>query len=82
MPRHTDPTVTAEQHDERPHVSDLVLGLIDARVTGVDFFDTVGGAEVQRMYRRHQLHRRAHRNARVSSPAAEGAVHRRVAATR
>lgn len=61
MSRHTDAPVTAEQHDERPHVSDLVLGLIDARVTGVDFFDTVGGVEVQRMYRRHQAHRRAHR---------------------
>lgn len=82
MSRHTDAPVTAEQHDERPHVSDLVLGLIDARVTGVDFFDTVGGVEVQRMYRRHQAHRRAHRGEQVSSPAAEGAARRRVAAVR
>lgn len=81
MSRHTDVTVTAEQHDERPHVSDLVLGLIDARVTGVDFFDTVGGVEVQRMYRRHQAHRRAHRGEQASS-AAEGAASRPAARRR
>jgi hypothetical protein len=82
MSRHTDKSVTAEQHEERPHVSDIVLGLIDARVTGVDFFDTVGGAEVKRMYRRHQAHRTAHRNEHGSSPAAEGAAHPPVAAAR
>lgn len=82
MSRHTDRSVTAEQHDERPHVSDIVLGLIEARVTGVDFFDTVGGVEVQRMYRRHQAHRSAHRDEHGSSPAAEEAAHRPVAAAR
>lgn len=82
MSTRTDVPVTAEQHDERAHVSDLVLGLIEARVSGVDFMDTVGGAELERMYRRHQAHRREHRNEQVAAPAAEATAGRRVAAAR
>ena len=69
MSRHTDAPVITDQHEERPHVSDIVLGLIEARVSGVDFLDTVGGAELERMYRRRQAHRRAHRVDRVPSTA-------------
>jgi hypothetical protein len=70
MSRHTDAPVITDKHEERPHVSDIVLGLIEARVSGVDFFDTVGGAELERMYRHRQAHRRAaHRGDQVPSTA-------------
>jgi len=44
--------------EERLHVSALVLGLIDARATHVDFLQTPGGDELARWYRRHQQGRR------------------------
>lgn len=48
------------QHDPeaRLHVSALVLGLIDARASHVDFLDTPGGQELERWYRRHHPSRR------------------------
>lgn len=39
--------------EDRLHVSALVFGLIDARASRVDFFDTTGGHELERWYRRH-----------------------------
>jgi hypothetical protein len=67
MPRQArEPTVPAQrapqqadQAAERAHLMTIALGLLDARVSRVDFFDTVGGREVTRMYRQLQLHRRA-----------------------
>jgi hypothetical protein len=49
----------ADQVAERPHLMTIAMGLFDARVSGVDFFDTEGGREVTRMYHKHQLRRRA-----------------------
>lgn len=49
-----------ETGEDRMHVSSIVLGLIDARACHVDFFDTRGGEELARWYRRQRLVR-AHR---------------------
>ncbi len=54
-PARSEPTV------ERPHLFDLVLALIDARVSHVDILDTEGAAEFERYYR---ARRAAHRAAR------------------
>ncbi len=35
----------------RPHWMPLVVGLLDARVCRVDYFDTVAGPELGRLYR-------------------------------
>lgn len=49
----------------RPHVFRLVVGLIDARVGGVDYLDTVGGEELMRLLRGRRAvhHGRVHRSA-------------------
>jgi hypothetical protein len=44
---------------ERPHLSKIVMGLIDARVSGVDFLDTEVGQQLVRSYR---IHRPGHRD--------------------
>ena len=44
--------------EDRLHVSALVLGLIDARASHVDFLDIPGGDELVRWYRRHHQGRR------------------------
>jgi len=61
----TDPRPTAVPDtrdrggsEERIHLSAIVLGLIDARATHVDFLDTPGGDELVRWYRRHHPGRR------------------------
>lgn len=53
-----------KSHEDRPHFSDLVAGLVDARVTHVSFLDTVGGSELQRFYR-HLHERRRQERARA-----------------
>jgi hypothetical protein len=45
-------------HHERPHLSKVVMGLLDARLSGVDFFDTEVGQELLRSY---LFHRHGHR---------------------
>jgi hypothetical protein len=44
--------VTHHDHGDRPHVLAIVFGLLDAHVSHIDYFDTIGGDEVVRMYRR------------------------------
>jgi hypothetical protein len=44
--------------EDRLHVSALLFGLLDARTSHVDFFDTPGGRELERWYRRHHPGRR------------------------
>ena len=48
----------------RPHLFPLVFGLIDARVGGVDYLDTVGGDELMRLLRGRGAvhHGRVHRS--------------------
>jgi hypothetical protein len=58
VPAQREPHQT-EQVAERPHLMTIAMGLFDARVSGVDFFDTEGGREVTRMYHQIQQHRRA-----------------------
>ncbi|MGH3505865.1 MAG: hypothetical protein ACRDO2_01530 [Nocardioidaceae bacterium] len=41
-------------HHERPHLSKVVMGLLDARLSGVDFFDTEVGQELLRLYLFHR----------------------------
>ena len=36
----------------------IAMGMFDARVSRVDFFDTVGGREVMRWYHQHPPRRR------------------------
>jgi hypothetical protein len=47
----------AASGDQRPHVLAIAFGLLDAHVSGVDYFDTAGGKELLRLYRRRQLER-------------------------
>jgi hypothetical protein len=54
-PRRHDP-------EDRLHVSAIVAGLIDARASHIDFFDTPGGRELGRWYRRHHPGRRTVRH--------------------
>ncbi len=54
-PARSEPTV------ERPHLFDLVLALIDARVSHVDILDTEGAAELERYYRARRAAHRAGR---------------------
>jgi hypothetical protein len=35
----------------------LAFGLLDAHVSGVDYFDTAGGEELMRLYHRRQVER-------------------------
>lgn len=48
---------------ERPHLLDLLLSLVDARVSHVDLMDTTAGAEFSRYYRARRAPRRANRAA-------------------
>lgn len=50
----------ARDPEARLHLSALVYGLIDARACHIDFFDTLGGQEVERWYRRHHHPGRRH----------------------
>lgn len=45
-------STTTEHREERPHVSDLAIGLLESRLTHIPFLDTLGGAELERLYRR------------------------------
>lgn len=44
--------------EDRLHVSALVFGLFDARASHIDYFDTPGGRELERWYRRRRAARR------------------------
>ncbi|HEU4511647.1 MAG TPA: hypothetical protein VFR87_00930 [Nocardioidaceae bacterium] len=57
-----------ETHEDRPHVSDLVAGLLEARLTHVHFLDTVAGAELHRLYMKQQ--ERRHRDSAKQRPTA------------
>lgn len=37
--------------EHRPHYLSLVFGLIDAHISGIDYFDTPGGQELSRLLR-------------------------------
>jgi hypothetical protein len=43
--------VGARGRRRRPHVFPLFFGLIDARVGGVEYLDTIGGDELRRLLR-------------------------------
>jgi hypothetical protein len=46
------PTAQAVHETEhRPHYFSLVFGLIDAHISGIDYFDTPGGQELRRLLR-------------------------------
>lgn len=61
------PVTEPDRGDLRPHVFPLLVGVFDAHINHVDYFDTVGGEELRRLYRRRQArHHRA--AARPSSP--------------
>ena len=51
------PAATAE----RPHLLDLLLSLVDARISHVDLMDTTAEEEIERYYR---ARRNAHRATR------------------
>lgn len=68
MFRSARPSAAAVDHDKprkEPgppppvHLSDIAFGLLDAHVSGVDFFDTEGGQEVLGLVRLHRTHRPA-----------------------
>ena len=63
---------TTEHHSSRPHLSPIVFGLIDARVSGIDFFDTAGGAELARVFRAGRAGRAAHRAAHRATTSSTG----------
>lgn len=55
--RHSETTktvVTAEPHEGRPHLFALAIGALDAHLNQIDYFDTVGGDELMRLYRRRR----------------------------
>ncbi len=57
-----------EHASVRPHLSSIVFGLVDAHVSGIDFFDTVGGDELARAFQaRRAAHRAAHRATAAST---------------
>ena len=43
--------VNGRDRSRRPHLLPLVFGLLDARVGGVDYLDTIGGEELMRLLR-------------------------------
>lgn len=45
--------------DERPRLIDIASGLVEARLTHVDFLDTTCGDELRRLFRHRQELRRA-----------------------
>jgi hypothetical protein len=50
----TKTVVRTEQRDGRPHLFALAFGALDAHVNKIDYFDTVGGEELIRLYRRRR----------------------------
>lgn len=72
MSRQTD-TATSERHrHDRPHLMTIALGALDARINKIDYFDTEGGQELLRLYRR----RRDQRHQRVERQGAARPGHR------
>ena len=53
---------------EPPPVLELLLALIDARVSHVEIMDTAGAAEVERYYRARRAARRAARDRQATAP--------------
>lgn len=62
-PPHRRP-VNGRGRNRRPHVLPLVFGLIDARIGGVDYLDTIGWEELMRLLRGREAvrHGRMHRS--------------------
>jgi hypothetical protein len=58
LARHTGSDLDAV-HREGPHLTKIFMGLLDARLSGVNFFDTEGGQELLGSHRFH--HHRRHR---------------------
>lgn len=50
----TGPGVTGRGGDDRPHLMTIAIGALDARINHIDYFDTSGGEEVLRWYRRRR----------------------------
>lgn len=44
--------VGSDDSSGRPHLFAIAMGALDAHLNQVDFFDTVGGKELLRLYRR------------------------------
>lgn len=60
MTRHVSPAASVQTPrgtHHRPHLFALAFGLVDAHYNGVDYFDTVGGDELRRLYRQRQARR-------------------------
>lgn len=72
--RETAEVVSNDRHETHPHavrvhVSNVVVGLIDAHFSGIDFFDTPGGDELWRWYEARRVSRRDARKHHTSSAA-------------
>ena len=50
----TNPEATDRGGDTRPHLMTIAIGALDARINHIDYFDTSGGEEVLRWYRRRR----------------------------
>ena len=49
--------VSERRRDDRPHLMTIALGALDARINKIDYFDTAGGQELLRLYRRRRAQR-------------------------
>ena len=58
-PRTHGGPVTHTEVNRRPRYFVLAFGFLEARVEHIDFFDTMGGDETVRLFRRHRARRRA-----------------------
>lgn len=58
MSSHQKETAAPERRrDDRPHLMTIALGALDARINHLDYFDTEGGQELLRLYRRRRAQR-------------------------
>lgn len=84
MSRHTSSAKAVVEHGQvagsdgdsamqkrRADLFALLGGAIDARINHLDYFDTVGGDELVRLFRQHRATRRDARAPRVPMPPAE-----------
>ncbi len=58
MSRHQGGAGASRHHsDDRPHLMTIAFGALDARINKLDYFDTEGGQELLRLYRRRRAQR-------------------------
>jgi hypothetical protein len=50
----TKTVVSTDRHEGRPHLFALAFGALDAHLNNIDYFDTAGGDELMRLYRRRR----------------------------